>query len=448
MTRKIIEDIKINKRPKIVKLEPSNNFITKEEPIFDSSREDISKYDFLKKKNLEYPFRKMSQTPMVSNKKRSFSKFILLLFIISLLIGIYYLFSTILFKANVTVVTKNKTFDLKQQKFTASKQKLSQAPFELMIVSDSITKDVVLTSSANVSNKAKGEITLYNEYSANVKKIKAGTFVSDEDGKTYKIDNTISIPGYTKDNNKIIPGEISSPITSFLPGQSYNGSPTLFHFDSYKGTTKYDKIYGKLSVPLTGGNVGLVYSMNEEDKASALANVGSIKDKLLRKISAQVPQDYILYDNAMIFSYDLGEGVTSSDPNTKIEIKGTLKAFIIKKDELAKSIISELLPSVSTKEKSEIVLPDISPLSFNFENKDQSIDKSIENFDFNLTGSLYVNWTPNQEELKDQLLDKDKSEINNIFKQDPGIDSASVDIIPFWSSKLPNDKKNINIIFK
>ena len=112
------------------------------------------------------------------------------------------------------------------------------------------------------------------------------------------------------------------------------------------------------------------------------------------------------------------------------------------------SIVDTLLPGISDKEKSELVLPDLSTLSFNFTNKDQIIDKDIDTFDFELTGSFPIKWNPDQNLLKNLLVDKNKNDIANIFKQDPGITSASVKIIPFWSEKLPQDQKNINIILK
>ena len=70
------------------------------------------------------------------------------------------------------------------------------------------------------------------------------------------------------------------------------------------------------------------------------------------------------------------------------------------------------------------------------------------NFDFELTGPISVHWKPYTENIKMTLLNKNKDLIPSIFKQDPGIISATVKVIPFWSKKMPKELKNINIILK
>jgi len=359
------------------------------------------------------------------------------------------LLSTVYLSAKVTVVAKNKTFDLKNQKFTASKLKSSGIPFELMIVEDKDYKDVLLTNSKEVSEKAKGEITLFNEYSNKVQKITAETFISDEKGKTYKFDSTVSIPGYTEDKaKKITPGQVTASVTAFLPGEAYNGNPESFSVNSFKGTDKFKKIYGKAKTSISGGMTGLVFLLGEEEKADLLLKTSTSKEKLLRKLSAQVPQGYLLYPDAVGFTYELGENTVSKTPDAKIEMKGTLSAVLIKESELSNAIINKLLPNISEKERGEILDPKLSDLAFDFVDKNQSINKEVENFDFELTGNIYTKWSPNTLELRDQLVSKEKNNVVSIFKQDPGILSAGVSVIPFWSKKLPDNVKNIKIILK
>ncbi|MFA6392530.1 MAG: hypothetical protein WCW54_00370 [Candidatus Paceibacterota bacterium] len=423
------------------------NNIKEEEPSSD-------KYDFLKKKEkgkeLSRSTKRIPDTPRMRDRNRPFNKTILFFFVLSIAIGAFYLLSTEFLSAKITIIHKNQTFELSHDKFTGGKLSSGNIPFEVMIVSDNQSKDVVYTSSLDASEKAKGEITLYNEYSTKVQKITAGTFISDEKGKSYKIDKTVSIPGYTLDGVKaIIPGQISVGITAFLAGDTYNGSPATFSINSFKGTTKYKKIYGQTKIPLTGGMVGLVYILDEKEKTDILSNTTALKEKLLRKLSAQVPKGYILYPDIVNFSHEIvGENVVSKNPNTTIEIKSTVSAFLMKEDDLSEFLIQKLLPNISPKERSEILNPDLSLLSFNFVNKDQVVSKDIDSFDFELTGSLPLDWKPDVLELKDVLVGKKKVEIPDILKQDPGISSASIRIFPLWSKSLPENAKKINIILK
>ena len=150
----------------------------------------------------------------------------------------------------------------------------------------------------------------------------------------------------------------------------------------------------------------------------------------------------------MNFTYDIGDNISSKTPDTKVEMKGSLSAYIFKESELSDSIIRKLLPNIGDKERQEIKQPNLSDLSFNFTDKEQIVGKDINNFNFELTGNLPLNWKPDIEALKGELVAKNKNNVAEIFKLDPAIVSASVKIIPFWSKKLPEDKKNINIILK
>lgn len=422
--------------------------LSNKQPLKTVEEKDISKYEFLKKKKvMSSSTQRIPQTPKMPGSKRPFSKTILFFFIISILVGAYYLLSNVYLKADIVITPKNKTFEIKSENFTASKK--NNVPFEVMIVGDSVYKDVILTSTVNAADKAKGEITLYNGYSSKVEKIPAGSFISDEKGKTYKTDTTVSIPGYKQDKLKvIIPGQINVGLTAFLAGEIYNGSPTSFSINSFKGTAKYTKIYGHLKTPLTGGLAGLVYVMDDQEKTDILSNSALFKGELLRKLNASVPAGYILYPDAVNYSYDFADKIVSKTPNLKLEIKANLSAFLVKESDFSSVIISKLLPDITKEERSEIINPDLSLLSFNFTNKDQVITKETESFDFELTGNVVMNWKPEIGKLKDRVVGKSKDEVLSIFKDDPGISKASVTIIPFWSKKLPDNVQNINITLK
>ena len=77
-------------------------------------------------------------------------------------------------------------------------------------------KNVILTESKEVSIKASGTITLYNEFSMNPQKLVSGTFLVDDSGKTYKIDSVVTIPGYKLDNNKKVIPDRDTPESAWI----------------------------------------------------------------------------------------------------------------------------------------------------------------------------------------------------------------------------------------
>ena len=161
-----------------------------------------------------------------------------------------------------------------------------------------------------------------------------------------------------------------------------------------------------------------------------------------------MPAGYILYPNSFSFSSETNTDILSEDPKANIKISGVLSTIILKESDLSVSIIKSVLPSISSDELKEIKTPDISNLIFSFSNKDQIINKDIQNISFKLSGSFESIWNPDIDILKTSLLGIPKINIPSILKQDPGITSASISIFPPWQSNVPSDLSRVKIFTK
>lgn len=450
MVKFILEDMKLNKGRRV----PINKEIdfssapTKESDTarkkVEDNKESILK-EYLKKE--EKKERILQRSPRIKSKSKILHKFTIFIFIFTILLGVIYWGGNIFQKADITITSKHQLITYENKQFVAGKEEgENNINFEIMITSDKKNINIVLTEPKEVSIKAQGSITLYNEFSTKAEKIIAGTFVSDNEGKTYKTNSTVSIPGYKTENKKIIPGQVVVKITSFLPGDMYNGEPTSFHITSFKGTTKYNKIYGKLKNPLTGGASGLVYTLDEISQKN-IDNIvnSSFKKDLLEQAKTLVPPGYILYPNALAFSYDKVDNVMSKTPETDIEINGTISVALLKEKSLINNIIKTSLLNIGSEEFKEIKISDLDKLTFNFTNNNQSINKEINSIPFYLSGNVNAIWYPDVEILKTKLIGVHKDEVLSIFRQDPGIASALVKIFPPWQKYIPNDLLKINI---
>lgn len=402
-------------------------------------------------------------TPVVEKRQRSNSaqytykkksggsgKWFLVVLVLLILGGIAYGAGVVFENAKVVVNQKHQVFTLDHQQFTASKDPATPLHFEIMIVPDTQYKDMVLTESANVSSKATGTLAFYNEYSTKAVSIGAHTYVADSAGKTYLTDKALTIPGYTVDKvdkTKIIPGTASMTVTAFLSGDSYNSSSTDFTIAAYKNTTKFKKIYAKAKTPLTGGAQGLIYTLNAEQKGQLETEIAStFKDNLMKKVVAQVPAGYVLYDHAPQFVSNLDETFSSPTPNAKVPLDGTITAVIFKKSDVTNALVQRLLPDISDKEAAEIQLKDADNLSFGFLQNGQIINKDTTTIVFTLTGDLHADWTPDVTTLKTNLVGVPSTSVTSIFQTDPGITSAHVSIFPPWQSHLPVDPAKIHIL--
>ena len=426
MKKNIIQDIKVNKKP-LSSVLPKTDF--KSVPI---SRK-------IEEKKFEHYVKKY--------KKNHTKKIIFTLFVLTLLLGGTYWVGVIFENAKVNIVAKKQSFELKAESFTASKDVANSIAFEIMITPDEMVKNLNLTQSQNVTQKATGTVTFYNENSTKAQKIPANTFISDENGKTYKTDSSIVIPGYTTVANNVTPGQVSASITAFLPGDAYNGNPKNFYVNSFKNTTKYKKIYAEAETPISGGAQGLVYSLSPNDKG-IIDSVASLefKNSLLNKVKELIPSGYILYPGTEKFSYSFDENAWYPTPDAKIKIDGSISAILIKETDLSTVVIHHLLPDISDQEFSEISVSKLADLTFAFDDPNQEITKDLSNFNFNLSGNVDLSWAPDMSFLKSKLLGIDKESVSSIFKLDPGVVNATVKIFPFWQNNIPNDPTKVNLL--
>lgn len=438
MVKRIIEDIK----PKIKQNRQLEQTKEINFPKIEKAETEIGEENLIKnKKRLSTRRLKIKEEPKLLRMSFLFS------LIIFLSVGIVFWCSLIFEKAEVSITPKTNLISLKDDFYKASKNSLIESPFEIMIIRDEKSENIKFSKVSEISTKAKGEITLYNEYSQTAENLQSGTYLSDETGKVYLTEKAVLIPGYKiVEGGKKNPGEVRVFVSSFLPGESYNGSPSDFYINAFKGTPKYEKIYGKAESEMTGGAQGVYYSFREEDREGLdkIAN-SSLKNDLLKKVDSLIPSDYIFYKEASNFSYEIDENFLSKTPNGEIKIYGNLEVVLFKEKELNDVILKKILPDTKKEEIETISIYGVRDLSFRFGDKNQIISKDLVNFDFMLTGDIKLVWNPNISALKNNLLGVSKINLSHVFAKDIGISDASVKIFPPWKSTLPIKESNIKI---
>lgn len=384
--------------------------------------------------------------PHTSNIGRPRVSLIVVL-IISLFVSAAYCIAERFMKVDVVLNSKHQVFNLKEKEFNISKNGATPIKFEIMIVGNNQSKDITLTKSQNLSKKSHGKVTFYNVYSKKIEKLSSGTYLVDDKGKSYRTDKSLNIPGFTIKNGKVLPGLATVDITAFLPGQAYNGSPKIFYVTSFKNTSKYKNIYAKVKTPLSGGASGLVYVLDTDDKTKKMLedfrNDPSIKDNMMKKI--EVPKDYILYKEATTYTSQLDNKVMSRVAKFQLNVKSTLSALLLNKEDLSRYLVRESIPGISDKELKEVTTDNIDKLKFSFTNKGQVITKDLQKISFNLSGDLSLTWHPDVTSLKSTLAGAPKNSVQSIFKEYVGISSATMKIFPPWLQYLPSDISKINI---
>jgi len=436
MIRKI-EDIKINKKnndtnilPKKIILKEPKEYKDYEEPQFNKRLNKI----------------KSSPAQNLSKKKIKNFKFFNLLTLILFLIIVYFI-CNFFEKTIIEINKKTEKMNLNNQQFQSELNNNDDISYEIMIENSEEDKEIELKNTKVVSTKSQGFITIYNEYGNLSQKISAGSYLTDDQGKLYLLDSSVIVPGYTLDKDKkIIPGKAKTSVTSFLPGDSYNGSPTSLTFNFFKNSPKFNKIYAKADSVFEGGAQGEVYYLDPENlgKLNSYAE-NTFKNNLIKKLKAELPAGYIFYDQGINFSYSINNDLYFKEALSKIPISGTLSAVIFKESNLEKNIIKRIYPKMADEEIKEIKIENINDLKLSFIDVDQIISKDLQNLNFYLNGDVDLIWNPNSILLANKLIGIHKDWTEDIFKKDPGIKNATVRIFPPWKSYLPKDVSKIKI---
>ncbi|MFA5841659.1 MAG: hypothetical protein WC835_01690 [Candidatus Paceibacterota bacterium] len=353
--------------------------------------------------------------------------------------GIFYL-SVFFLRAGVEV-TPGKANVPVSLPLIAKKSSSSGVSFEITMTKGTETRQINATGSKNISVKASGRIIVYNNYSSNTQKLIKGTRFVALNGKTYRIQNDIIVPGKLGDT----PGQIEVMVYADQAGADYNTGLSDFTIPGFKGDPRYEKFYGRSKTEITGGFSGSAPVASDKDIALAKEAIEkSLKEDLLREASSQVPDGYILYKDAAQISFEVIRDAVSDPKVVTIGENGTLVGFLLKKD----SIFGEISKKIKTGEKAPpaFTLDSIDGLTFSFASNTPAIDAKTKEVSFTLSGGADITYIVDTSTLRNDLAGKPKSDFSSILSRYSSIKGARiVSFQPFWARYFPGKAEKISV---
>lgn len=338
--------------------------------------------------------------------------------------------------------------------FSASGNYVSQAAdtaggltYALISLNGSASTTIPATNGAVTSTKSQGKVTLYNSYSATSVRLIAGTRIANDNGLVYRLESSISIPGMIGTT----PGKLTTTVIADQAGQEYNIPSTDavsdFKIVAYKGTTRYDTVYAKIASSFTGGYSGTKKIVNPKSLASTSEQLASsIRTKLLAEAQANIPEGYIMFDNAYVSS--MGEPVLSGDETDKaiVSQKGTLYGILFKKKELASKITGGQSDTAFGDMGFED--PEFSQFKFSIVNAKDFSPTKKNNLIFNLKGDTHLVAHIPVDEIKARLGGLSSNAAKDVFREYSSvIEQSSGELVPKWA-KVPRNPERINIVVK
>lgn len=404
-----------------------------------------------KRNNINYP---RAEKVQIDNSKRT-KKIVLLPSIISkffvafvavVIITVLVSAAMILPMVNIGIKlkaeAKDYTLDLKvdetMDKIDADKNKI---PAKKIDIKNEISETYPATGKKHIVSKASGKITIYNEFSSNDQKIVATTRFLSKDGHIFKVDENVTIPGFSRVEGKDVPGEIVVTVYADKAGEEYNIGPESFTLPGFQGTGKYSAIYARSGAAMTGGADREALYFSESDYITA-------KDKLTKMVKDKNDQDFL---NKAVENTTLLNGTRKED-ETKIST-----------DVIVGNIADNFKMTVSTGESALFInnndIDEIVNWKINSET-DGSMEildsgkkpeiletKKAEDGSFILPvkASRNVVLKVDVDKIKSDLYGKNEEEVRAYFQNIEKFDS--VDVTFSWTKKVPssNDKIDIKI---
>ncbi len=312
--------------------------------------------------------------------------------------------------------------------------------FETYELSEKSSTDIKKTNSIDIKSKAKGEITIYNNYDSRSQKLVKNTRLQTSDGKVFRIDNAVTIPGKSGDT----PGSVKVMAYADTYGKEYNLVSTQMSIPGFKGTAKYAGFYAKNESPMTGGDMGKRFVISNQDlKDVETKLIPGLESKLREKMLAYHSDDYIAVADSLKFVYESNKDqLTQQDMLKTYEQTVKARITIIKKDEFAKVLATLHLSDYNGVDN--VMIANIKDLKVNISEPSYKISSSTAvTIATEYKGN--IKWSIDTENIKKDLLGKGIIDFSAIMGKYSGIDTAKPELSPMWLHTFPNSINKIKV---
>jgi len=426
------KSVSIEKSPK---LPPIQKKPVEPEPVIS---EPISKKDLT-------PSRQIDSLTVSSSGGFKWSRilfvFIALAFVVSAAVGY-----VVLPSAEVIIYPKTEevSFDLSiigSKDISQLDEGLNRIPLQEIEVQKTKSKKFTSTGEEEVTEKARGFILIYNEFSSVPQTLVATTRFESPDGKIFRIMENVIVPGAKIEQGRIVANGIEVEVIADQPGADYNINSTNFTIPGFEGTPKFAGFYGQSQSPMSGGYTGIAQIVSNEDLENAENELSEeLKNEIRQALEEQIPEDLKVLDQGLkediVIISDIESG-TVMDQFT-FEIKATVRALIYKEDDLKSLIDLNLVSNISDDKKplSQTQRIDWTSVSIDWDTGEASLDLSVQED---------AAWQIDIPSLKQDLAGKKEVEVRKYLASQPEIEQARVTFWPFWVNKIPKQDKKIKV---
>lgn len=360
--------------------------------------------------------------------------------IVGLIIALILLLTFVFNKATITISPKYQDLDSFNRIITFNKETsdTSSVPFIVATTTISKSKSLIQSETKTVETKASGKIVVYNNYSTDSQRLIKNTRFESPNGKIYRINQSITVPGKSGDT----PGSIEVTVYADSVGADYNSDPIDFTIPGFKGTPQYSQFYARSKGSITGGFAGTV-------SRASLSDINAAKDELALSLSQQIKTEmssiikvgYVgLYDDIQILYEDNEEEVLVGETNI---YKVTATGYIVfaQAPSLAKTIATNTVRDYNG-ESVDLAYED----TLKFTPQTTENYATSTKFSILVQGNPRIIWHTDKDELRELVSGRKRSEFKDVMKSVSSISGAETSFFPMWLRSFPSETKKIIIV--
>ncbi len=304
-----------------------------------------------------------------------------------------------------------------------------------------ITEKHPANGTDSVGRKARGTITIYNNFGTESQPLVATTRFVTPDGKIFRLDNDITVPGATrKGDGTLEPSSIEAAVTADQPGEEYNIGPVeRFRIPGFQGSARYDGFYGQSKSAMTGGAFGEVKVPTDADLEQARAAASKkLEDALKAEFFVGLPDNIKVLEGAYSFrvTREQVNDVVDRDGNFSLTLYGEITLIGFDEAELVDTLRERF-------EEAEGV--DLQIHEYTAEYAEVSVDFEAE--ELNSAVNFSSTWTRpfDAEVFQGEIMGMTENQLREKIFSTPGVRSGEVKMWPFWVGKVPNNLNRISV---
>ena len=367
------------------------------------------------------------------------------------LAGIYFTAFYILPEARITLTLKRAERQFSDKLFVSTKASawtIDQSgaitlPGQLLSATKNAQVPIEAQGKRQVNEKAKGKLIIYNGYNKNPQQLVATTRFESPDGKIFRLDKAVVVPGAKVEGGKITPSSVEAEVTAAEAGDASNVGPQMgWKLPAFKGTPRYDGFYAENKERMQGGFVGERPSATEEDMKAGEAKLANVLENALSaQMSILLSEKFKLIDGATSFALTRVE--LQSDPQNPDKAflygEASMKKLVFIEEMLSAALMEKYRDSAPENAKVETLRANYAPPTVNF--TDGTMEVSAE-------GAVSFVSDISPERVREGVAGKNEAELKQFVFSLPGVEGAKISLWPFWVVRAPKNADRIDVSIK